>query len=73
MGDIIPMNVGLGYIRKLAECAGESKPGSVTPLWSLLQLLPPGVFLNVSPGHTKAESETSPFSPGYGVHYINRK
>lgn len=37
MGDTIPEQVGMSYIRKIAEEARGSKPVSSVPLWSLLQ------------------------------------
>ena len=42
VGGATPGLVVLGSIRKQAEQAMGSKPGSSTPPWPLHQLLPPG-------------------------------
>lgn len=42
MGHAIPGQVGLSYIRKIAEQARRNKPGNTIPPRPLIQFPPPG-------------------------------
>lgn len=49
VGGSIPGQVVLGWYKKADEKAMESKVGSSTPSWSLLECLPPGSCYSFCP------------------------